>query len=60
MSLLSKLSRLLIYHNKLTGGIPPLLGNITSMEMFVATENPLGGSIPDTLGLWKSLTELYC
>ncbi|GJY95258.1 leucine-rich repeat protein [Tanacetum coccineum] len=38
------------------GGIPPFLGNITSMEMFSAKGNPLGGSIPDTLGRWKSLT----
>ncbi|GJV31291.1 leucine-rich repeat protein [Tanacetum coccineum] len=26
------------------------------MEMFSAVSNPFGGSIPDTLGLWKSLT----
>nr|GEU54608.1 protein kinase-like domain-containing protein [Tanacetum cinerariifolium] len=36
--------------NKLTGGIPPFLGNITSMEAFFAVRNPLGRSIPDTLG----------
>ncbi|GJW40850.1 kinase-like domain-containing protein [Tanacetum coccineum] len=56
MSLLSKLTQLVISNNNLTGGIPPFLGNITSMEVFSAVTNPLGGSIPDTLGLWKSLT----
>ncbi|GJT42391.1 kinase-like domain-containing protein [Tanacetum coccineum] len=29
------------------------------MEVFSCVENPLGGSIPDTLGLWKSLTTFY-
>ncbi|GJY50841.1 leucine-rich repeat protein [Tanacetum coccineum] len=56
MSLLSKLTQLVISNNNLTGGIPPFLGNITSMEVFSAVTNPLGGSSPDTLGLWKSLT----
>nr|GEV21237.1 leucine-rich repeat protein [Tanacetum cinerariifolium] len=60
MSLLSKLTILVIENNRLTGGIPPFLGNITSMEMFSANRNPLGGSIPDTLGLWKSLTAFAC
>ncbi|GJU61000.1 kinase-like domain-containing protein, partial [Tanacetum coccineum] len=32
------------------GGIPPFLGNITSVEMFSALRNSFGGSIPDTLG----------
>ncbi|GKF19182.1 leucine-rich repeat protein [Tanacetum coccineum] len=59
MSLLSKLSRLVISINNLTGGIPPFLGNITSMERFSAAYNPFGGSIPDTLGHWKSLKEFY-
>ncbi|GKE13213.1 kinase-like domain-containing protein [Tanacetum coccineum] len=57
MSLLSKLTQLVIDDNELTGGIPPSMGNITSMEVFSAPRNPLGGSIPDTLGLWKSLTQ---
>ncbi|GKA88080.1 leucine-rich repeat protein [Tanacetum coccineum] len=30
-------------------GILSFLGNITSMEVFSCVENPLGGSIPDTL-----------
>ncbi|GJR60226.1 kinase-like domain-containing protein [Tanacetum coccineum] len=59
MSLLSKLSRLVIQDNNLTGGIPTFLGNITSMEVFTARRNPFGGSIPDTLGVWKSLTVFY-
>ncbi|GJV49011.1 kinase-like domain-containing protein [Tanacetum coccineum] len=56
MSLLPKLTSHVINDNKLTGGIPPFLGNITSMERFYASGNLLGGSIPDTLGLWKNLT----
>ncbi|GKF93484.1 leucine-rich repeat protein, partial [Tanacetum coccineum] len=51
--------RLEIDDNKLTGGIPPFLGNITSLEMFSAVGNPFGGSIPDTLGLWKNLKAFY-
>ncbi|GJS36313.1 leucine-rich repeat protein [Tanacetum coccineum] len=57
MSLLLKLAFLVIEDNMLTGGIPPFLGNITSMEVFSAVGNLLGGSIPYSLGLWKSLTE---
>ncbi|GKC41376.1 leucine-rich repeat protein, partial [Tanacetum coccineum] len=41
-----------------SGGIPPFLGNITSIERFSAAGNPFGGGIPDTLGPWKSLTGL--
>ncbi|CAI9273667.1 unnamed protein product [Lactuca saligna] len=44
---------------RLTSGIPPVLKNITSMEQFSATRNPLGGSIPNTLGNWKILSEFY-
>ncbi|GKG28714.1 leucine-rich repeat protein, partial [Tanacetum coccineum] len=29
------------------------------MEVFAAADNPFGGRIPDTLGLWKSLTRFY-
>ncbi|GJW39738.1 kinase-like domain-containing protein [Tanacetum coccineum] len=29
------------------------------MEVFSVKKNPLGGSIPDTLGHWKSLKEFY-
>ncbi|GJR38754.1 kinase-like domain-containing protein [Tanacetum coccineum] len=43
MSLLSKLSLLVIQQNKLTGGIPPYFGNTTSMEVFAAAKNPFGG-----------------
>ncbi|GKB33940.1 leucine-rich repeat protein [Tanacetum coccineum] len=46
--------------NNYTGGIPPFLGNITLMKFFSASGNPFGGSIPNTLGLWKSLTTFYC
>ncbi|GKD71732.1 leucine-rich repeat protein [Tanacetum coccineum] len=43
--------------NKLTGGIPPFLANITTMVTFSAKENPFGRSIPDTLGRWRSLSQ---
>ncbi|GKE71729.1 kinase-like domain-containing protein, partial [Tanacetum coccineum] len=49
MSLLSKLYYLVIQDNKLTGGIPPFLGNITSMEKFSACENSFSGSIPHSI-----------
>nr|GEU38073.1 protein kinase-like domain-containing protein [Tanacetum cinerariifolium] len=42
LSLLSKLFAIGINNNKLTGGIPPFLGNITLMEVFSASKNPLG------------------
>ncbi|GJV70381.1 leucine-rich repeat protein [Tanacetum coccineum] len=56
-SAVGNLTSLEISKNILTGGIPPFLGNITSMEVFSAVGNLLGGSIPYSLGLWKSLTE---
>ncbi|KAL7611614.1 hypothetical protein Lser_V15G08912 [Lactuca serriola] len=55
---LSELTYIAVDGNKLTGGIPPVLGNI-SIESFGASDNPLGGSIPDTISHWKSLKELY-
>ncbi|XP_023752958.1 receptor kinase-like protein Xa21 isoform X1 [Lactuca sativa] len=58
MSFLSKLTFIAVHDNKLTGGIPSVLGNI-SIESFSASDNPLGGSIPDTISHWKSLTEFY-
>ncbi|GJX41682.1 kinase-like domain-containing protein [Tanacetum coccineum] len=60
ISYLSKLTLLTIHSNYLTGGIPPFLGNITSMKSFPATKNPFGGNIPDTLGHWESLSEFSC
>ncbi|GKB87013.1 kinase-like domain-containing protein [Tanacetum coccineum] len=55
---LSKLSIVSIESNNFTGGIPPFWGNITLMEVFAISDNPFGGRIPDTLGRWKSLTEI--
>ncbi|KAI7737338.1 hypothetical protein M8C21_028801 [Ambrosia artemisiifolia] len=56
---LSKLTLFAVDDNNLTGGIPPFLGNITSMKLLSVALNPLGGNIPDTLGNLKSLTEFY-
>nr|GEV44030.1 cGMP-dependent kinase [Tanacetum cinerariifolium] len=46
-------SRLCGGMNKLTGGIPPFLGNLTTMESFSTARNQLSGNIPDTLGMNK-------
>ncbi|GKD62972.1 receptor kinase-like protein Xa21, partial [Tanacetum coccineum] len=48
-----------IHYNKLKGGIPPFLGNLTSLEVFSAAGNPFGGAIPDTLGHLKNLREFH-
>ncbi|KAI3519838.1 hypothetical protein L1887_09054 [Cichorium endivia] len=59
ISFLLKLTRIEVSDNKLTGKIPPVLGN-TSIQWFSARNNPLGGSIPEAFGHWKSLTRFYC
>nr|GEY82481.1 leucine-rich repeat protein [Tanacetum cinerariifolium] len=57
---LPKLTVLVIGDNTLTGGIRPFLGNLTSLEVFGAPDNPFNGIIPDTFGRLKSLTEFDC
>ncbi|XP_058209410.1 probable LRR receptor-like serine/threonine-protein kinase At3g47570 [Rhododendron vialii] len=54
-----KLVSLYVEENNLTGGIHPLIGNLTSLIKFSAAANPLGGSIPNALGQLKSLRELW-
>ncbi|KAK1413966.1 hypothetical protein QVD17_29703 [Tagetes erecta] len=61
ISFLSKLTFLSLGDNKkLTGEISPFLGNLTSLELFSIVETNVGGSIPDTIGQWKNLKEIYC
>ncbi|GJW97590.1 kinase-like domain-containing protein [Tanacetum coccineum] len=54
MSLLSKLDTLVIEDNKLTGGIPPFLGNITSMEMVIESYSLQNCTRLVDLGLYHS------
>ncbi|KAI8558215.1 hypothetical protein RHMOL_Rhmol04G0072800 [Rhododendron molle] len=50
-----RLTSLYIDNNNLSGGIPLLIGNFTSMVNFTATYNPFGGSIPNSFGQLKNL-----
>ncbi|XP_058210585.1 receptor kinase-like protein Xa21 [Rhododendron vialii] len=56
-----RLVTLYIDRNNFTGGhgIPPSIGNLTSLEHFDACDNPFGGSIPNALGQLKNLRELW-
>ncbi|XP_058210584.1 receptor kinase-like protein Xa21 [Rhododendron vialii] len=53
-----RLVSLYVSSNNLTGGIPPSIGNLTSLVNFRAASNPLGGSIPNALGQLNNLREL--
>ncbi|XP_028072567.1 probable LRR receptor-like serine/threonine-protein kinase At3g47570 [Camellia sinensis] len=55
---LSKPIYLGIHLNNLTRGIPPFIGNLTSLVRITVAYNPFGGSIPDTLGQMKKLSFL--
>ncbi|KAG5552232.1 hypothetical protein RHGRI_010347 [Rhododendron griersonianum] len=54
-----RLISLILSKNNLTGGLPPSIGNLTSLVVFGATYNQLGGSIANTLGQLKILRELW-
>ncbi|XP_058210583.1 probable LRR receptor-like serine/threonine-protein kinase At3g47570 isoform X3 [Rhododendron vialii] len=56
---MSRLRSLYISKNNLTGGIPPSIGNLTSLVKFMASFNPFGGSIPNDLGQLKNLRVLW-
>ncbi|XP_058202855.1 LRR receptor-like serine/threonine-protein kinase EFR [Rhododendron vialii] len=49
---------LYLRENNLTGGIPPSIENLTSLENFGAVYTPFGGIIPNALGQLKYLTFL--
>ncbi|XP_058211453.1 receptor kinase-like protein Xa21 [Rhododendron vialii] len=50
-----RLKSLYVTSNNLTGGVSPLIGNLTSLVNFSASSNPFGGSIPNALGQLKNL-----
>ncbi|XP_058210567.1 receptor kinase-like protein Xa21 [Rhododendron vialii] len=47
-----------VAENNLSGGIPPSIGNLTSLVNFVASYNLFGGSIPNALGQLRNLEVL--
>ncbi|KAJ9540344.1 hypothetical protein OSB04_026850 [Centaurea solstitialis] len=52
------LERLYLAENNLTGGIPPFLGNLTSLEVLALAGCPLGGNIPNSFNQLKNLQKL--
>ncbi|XP_058210564.1 putative receptor-like protein kinase At3g47110 [Rhododendron vialii] len=54
-SSMPRLTSLYVNNNNLTGGIPPSIGNLTSLVNFSAIYNPFGGSIPNSFGQLKNL-----
>ena len=55
---LSKLGRLSLHNNQLSGAIPVELGNLTSLEYLWLHGNQFSGTIPAWLGNLTSLLEL--
>jgi len=56
IALLQSLTTLDFRNNaKLSGSIPPSLGNLVRMELFVAPSCGLTGHLPDSLGSWTEL-----
>ena len=53
-----RVSGLSVYRNNLTGGIPPELGNLTSLKILYLGGNNLTGPVPPELGDLAHLTEL--
>ena len=53
----ASLTWLMVYDNKLTGGIPDLT-HLTSLERLYLHDNDLGGTIPASLGTMTSLTHI--
>lgn len=53
---MSKLKRIQISRNKLTGSLPTTLGRLTDLEILSAASNQLSGSMPTQLG---RLTNLF-
>ena len=48
-----------LFENRLTGMVPPELGNLTSLKLLVLAGNDLTGTIPPELGDLRSLQGLY-
>lgn len=53
------LGRLAIQSNRLTGSIPPELGNLSNLGTLELSRNQLSGSIPPELGNLSNLRRLY-
>ena len=56
---LSRLTRLKLNHNALTGSIPSELGNLTRLRSLNLANNALSGTIPPELGNLTMLSSLY-
>ena len=56
---LSKLIRLGLYDNQLTGGIPSVLSSLPNLELLNLSDNQLTAEIPSELGKLGNLAELY-
>ena len=56
---LTKLQRLALHNNDLSGQIPPELGQLTKLEELSLRDNKLSGQIPPELGQLENLTILY-
>ncbi|XP_019160118.1 PREDICTED: receptor-like protein kinase 2 [Ipomoea nil] len=55
---LSNLQEFIVFENRLTGTIPPSIGNISTLENFVVKDNNLDGNIPPEIGKLSSLKGL--
>ncbi|KAM7461184.1 hypothetical protein LguiA_029305 [Lonicera macranthoides] len=59
IGMLSKLTKLSLYHNSLSGNLPSSLANLTSLTFLDISDNGLNGSIPsEVLGNLKNLRRL--
>ncbi|XP_044414504.1 leucine-rich repeat receptor-like serine/threonine-protein kinase RGI4 [Triticum aestivum] len=55
---LSRLSKLLLINNELSGQLPAEIGNCTSLDRFRASGNHIAGAIPPEIGMLGSLSFL--
>ena len=55
----SRVTRLNLHQNQLTGEIPAELGSLTNLSVLDLAENQLTGEIPTELGSLSNLQELY-
>ncbi len=55
----SRVVKLSLINNQLTGSIPPELGNLTNLQTLSLINNQLTGSIPTSLGNLTNLQRLY-
>ena len=53
-----RVAKLVLYKERLTGEIPPELGNLAGLELLILAENRLTGPIPTQLGSLAKLIQL--